>query len=171
VGNPTTVAERAALLTRFHMQRADGTRLQGTAAFVAMWQRLAGWPEVHRRRTAARADTHWPQCQTRTGETDIKTVRIHSPVKQGHEQDRNVEFVRHWVPGLARIARAAAVAVHVDIRDGGTMEEVAAPLANLRQHDKDIKDIFAPLGKAAILHLERIAGNAAKRGHRGVKPG
>lgn len=35
--------ERAALLARFHVQRADGTRLQGAAAFVAMWQRLPGW--------------------------------------------------------------------------------------------------------------------------------
>lgn len=36
-------AERAALLARFHVQRADGTRLDGAAAFVAMWQRLPGW--------------------------------------------------------------------------------------------------------------------------------
>ena len=38
-----TVAERAALLARFHVQRADGTRLDGAAAFVAMWDRLPGW--------------------------------------------------------------------------------------------------------------------------------
>ncbi|MCE2907723.1 MAG: demethoxyubiquinone hydroxylase family protein [Burkholderiaceae bacterium] len=36
-------AERAALLARFHVQRGDGTRLDGAAAFVAMWQRLPGW--------------------------------------------------------------------------------------------------------------------------------
>jgi ubiquinone biosynthesis monooxygenase Coq7 len=36
-------AERAALLARFHVQRADGTRLDGAAPFVAMWQRLPGW--------------------------------------------------------------------------------------------------------------------------------
>lgn len=36
-------AERATLLARFHVQRADGSRLDGAAAFVAMWQRLPGW--------------------------------------------------------------------------------------------------------------------------------
>lgn len=36
-------AERQTLLARFHVQRADGTRLHGAAAFVAMWQRLPGW--------------------------------------------------------------------------------------------------------------------------------
>lgn len=36
-------AERAALLARFHVERADGSRLQGAAAFVEMWSRLPGW--------------------------------------------------------------------------------------------------------------------------------
>lgn len=36
-------AERAALLARFHVQRPDGSRLDGAAAFVAMWERLPGW--------------------------------------------------------------------------------------------------------------------------------
>lgn len=36
-------SERAALLARLHVQRADGTRLHGAAAFVAMWGRLPGW--------------------------------------------------------------------------------------------------------------------------------
>ena len=35
--------ERATLLARFHVQRADGTRLDGAAAFVEMWARLPGW--------------------------------------------------------------------------------------------------------------------------------
>ncbi len=36
-------AERARLLARFHVERPDGSRLDGAAAFVAMWQRLPGW--------------------------------------------------------------------------------------------------------------------------------
>lgn len=35
--------ERAQLLARFHVQRADGHRMEGAAAFVAMWERLPGW--------------------------------------------------------------------------------------------------------------------------------
>ena len=36
-------AERTTLLARFHVERADGARLDGAAAFVAMWERLPGW--------------------------------------------------------------------------------------------------------------------------------
>lgn len=50
VRNP---AERATLLARFHVERADGSRLAGAAAFVAMWARLPGW------RWLARA-ARWP---------------------------------------------------------------------------------------------------------------
>lgn len=45
-GAPSSAAqvqERATLLARFHVQRADGTRLDGAAAFVEMWRRLPGW--------------------------------------------------------------------------------------------------------------------------------
>lgn len=41
--NTTHAVDRAALLARFHVQRADGTRLHGAAAFVEMWARLPGW--------------------------------------------------------------------------------------------------------------------------------
>lgn len=40
---PTTAVDRAALLARFHVQRADGSYLDGAAAFVEMWRRLPGW--------------------------------------------------------------------------------------------------------------------------------
>jgi len=45
LSDDTTVSdlERKALLARFHIQRADGSRLSGAAAFVAMWSRLPGW--------------------------------------------------------------------------------------------------------------------------------
>ncbi len=42
-GDTRPAAERAALLARFHVQHADGSRIDGAAAFVAMWQRLPGW--------------------------------------------------------------------------------------------------------------------------------
>ncbi len=40
---PLFAAERIQLLARFHVQRSDGTRFDGAAAFVAMWARLPGW--------------------------------------------------------------------------------------------------------------------------------
>jgi 3-demethoxyubiquinol 3-hydroxylase len=42
-GDEASAAERSSLLARFHVQRADGSRLHGAAAFVAMWDRLPGW--------------------------------------------------------------------------------------------------------------------------------
>ncbi len=35
--------DRAKLLARFHVERTDGSRLDGAAAFIAMWRRLPGW--------------------------------------------------------------------------------------------------------------------------------
>ena len=42
-GNSIYEADRLTLMARFHVQRADGSRLDGAAAFVAMWERLPGW--------------------------------------------------------------------------------------------------------------------------------
>jgi demethoxyubiquinone hydroxylase (CLK1/Coq7/Cat5 family) len=42
-GSVTHAAERQALLARFHVQRSDGSRLSGAAAFTAMWSRRPGW--------------------------------------------------------------------------------------------------------------------------------
>jgi demethoxyubiquinone hydroxylase (CLK1/Coq7/Cat5 family)/predicted DCC family thiol-disulfide oxidoreductase YuxK len=42
-GDTCDAAEREQLLARFHVQRADGSRASGAAAFVLMWSRLPGW--------------------------------------------------------------------------------------------------------------------------------
>lgn len=42
-GHAAFTAERSTLLARFHVQLDDGSRLDGAAAFVAMWSRLPGW--------------------------------------------------------------------------------------------------------------------------------
>ncbi|CAG4927976.1 unnamed protein product [Acidocella sp. C78] len=49
---------------------------------------------------------HWPQCQMQSGETGINTVRVYSPVKQGHDQDAAGGFIRLHVPELAAVAGA-----------------------------------------------------------------
>ena len=46
---------------------------------------------------------HWSQVQMQSGTTGINTVRIHNPVKQGHDQDPTGAFTRRWVPELAAI--------------------------------------------------------------------
>jgi len=41
--DPAYLHDRVRLLARFHVERSDGTRVDGAAAFIAMWQRLPGW--------------------------------------------------------------------------------------------------------------------------------
>ncbi len=41
--SPIDAVERAALLARFHVAYADGSRQSGAAAFVEVWRRLPGW--------------------------------------------------------------------------------------------------------------------------------
>ena len=43
VVDPAYIDDRVRLLARFHVERSDGTRVDGAAAFIAMWQRLPGW--------------------------------------------------------------------------------------------------------------------------------
>lgn len=42
-GCPIDARDRQKLLARFHVQRSDGTRLDGAEAFVAMWSLLPRW--------------------------------------------------------------------------------------------------------------------------------
>ena len=49
---------------------------------------------------------HWPQVQMQSGTTGINTMRVYNPVKQGYDQDPTGQFVRRFVPELARVPDA-----------------------------------------------------------------
>ena len=46
---------------------------------------------------------HWSQMQMQSGTTGINTLRIYSPTRQALEHDPNGEFIRRWLPELARV--------------------------------------------------------------------
>jgi deoxyribodipyrimidine photo-lyase len=46
---------------------------------------------------------HWSQMQMQSGTTGINTLRIYSPTKQAQDQDPQGQFIRRWVPELAKV--------------------------------------------------------------------
>lgn len=47
---------------------------------------------------------HYSQSQMQTGTTGINAIRIYNPVKQSHDQDPDGDFIRRFVPELARVS-------------------------------------------------------------------
>lgn len=46
---------------------------------------------------------HYPQIQMQSGTTGINALRMYDPVKQGYDHDSRGDFIRTWVPELAKI--------------------------------------------------------------------
>ncbi|MBM5802097.1 MAG: deoxyribodipyrimidine photolyase, partial [Cyanobacteria bacterium K_DeepCast_35m_m2_023] len=46
---------------------------------------------------------HWSQCQMQSGTTGINTLRIYNPIKQALDHDPTGQFVRRWLPELAKV--------------------------------------------------------------------
>lgn len=46
---------------------------------------------------------HYPQFQMQAGTTGINTVRLYNPVKNSLEHDKNGEFIKKWIPELAKV--------------------------------------------------------------------
>ncbi|WP_439546858.1 FAD-binding domain-containing protein [Sandarakinorhabdus sp.] len=46
---------------------------------------------------------HWSQVQMQSGTTGTNIPRIYNPVKQGHDQDPDGNFIRRWLPELAHL--------------------------------------------------------------------
>lgn len=49
---------------------------------------------------------HYPQVQMQAGLTGINVPRMYNPVKQGIDQDPQGDYVRRWIPALARLPAA-----------------------------------------------------------------
>ncbi len=46
---------------------------------------------------------HFPQLQMQAGETGINMLRIYNPIKNSLEHDTDAEFIKKWVPELAKL--------------------------------------------------------------------
>ena len=65
------------------------------------WRSFAPW--LGRQFLDYEPGIHYPQVQMQSATTGINTVRIYSPRKQVEDHDPRGEFIRRWVPELARV--------------------------------------------------------------------
>jgi deoxyribodipyrimidine photo-lyase len=65
------------------------------------WRRFAPW--LARQFIDYEPGIHYSQVQMQSGTTGINTLRIYSPVKQGHDHDPAAAFIARWVPELAHL--------------------------------------------------------------------
>ena len=80
---------------------------------------------------------HWSQCQMQSGVTGINTVRMYNPIKQGHDQDPDGDFIRRWVPELAGLRGPL---VHEPWRLPSPPADYPAPVVDLQAALRQARD-------------------------------
>jgi deoxyribodipyrimidine photo-lyase len=101
---------------------------------------------------------HWSQTQMQSGVTGINTLRIYNPVKQALDQDPGGEFVRRWLPALARVPDEH---IHRPWLMPGTLQRSVGCVIG-RDYPAPIVDHEAAAREAR----ERIAGVRRQPAHR-----
>ena len=163
-------ADRATLLARFHVQRADGSRLDGAAAFVAMWERLPGWRWLARlarlpgmltvlewayrgflrvRPTLQRFAQRWD-----TSPTDLRvqpepqlSVYLERELRSDHAGETGAVFIYR---GLATVARWRGDAELLAFAQRHGQAEA--------EHLRQVEDWLPPARRSRLLGPWRLAG-------------
>jgi deoxyribodipyrimidine photo-lyase len=48
---------------------------------------------------------HYPQFQMQAGTTGINLIRMYNPIKQGQDHDADGQFIKKWIPELAKVPK------------------------------------------------------------------
>lgn len=173
-GSDRFASDRSALLARFHVERSDGSRLDGAAAFVAMWDRLPGWRWLARlsrvpgvlallelayrgflhlrpllQRMVRRWDTHAVAAHAaeRDGSPTELSQHLVSELRSDHAGETGAVFIYRGMAAVARWRGDAELLTFAQ-RHGGTEAE----------HLRLVESWLPPEQRSRLLGPWRLAG-------------
>ena len=116
---------------------------------------------------------HVSQIQMQSGVTGINALRIYNPVKQGHDQDPEGEYVRRWIPELAGLAGGAVhepwtAPIELAAAGIGLGRDYPAPIVD---HVEAAREARSRLGTALSTPEARAESERVMREHGSRKGG
>lgn len=127
-------------------------RMRAMVMAVASYHLQLDWRQsgaaLARQFTDYEPGIHWAQVQMQSGTTGTNIPRIYNPIKQGHDQDPEGNFIRRWVPELADLPTAF-------VHEPWLAEARPAYPAPLVDHAQAARD-----AKAAITAIRRDPAHA-----------